>query len=61
MSQSCRGATLVQPEKIEIREYPLPDIPPDGGLVAVERERGGVADLVTVFIFALTASAPLLY
>ncbi|MBI3061136.1 MAG: alcohol dehydrogenase catalytic domain-containing protein [Deltaproteobacteria bacterium] len=37
MSQSCRGATLVQPEKIEIREYPIPDVPPNGGLVAVER------------------------
>lgn len=31
-----RGATLVAPEKIEIRDYPLPEIPPDGGLLAVE-------------------------
>ena len=37
MSQSCRGATLWAPEKIEIREYPIPEVPPNGGLVAVER------------------------
>jgi len=40
MAERCRAATLTQPEKIEIREYPIPDISPDGGLVAVER--GGV-------------------
>lgn len=40
MAEKCRGATLLGPDKIEIREYPLPEIPPDGGLVAVER--GGV-------------------
>ena len=28
------------PDKLEIREYPVPDIPPDGGLVKVEM--GGV-------------------
>lgn len=37
MPQTCRAATLIQPEKIEIREYPIPDVPQDGGLVAVER------------------------
>lgn len=37
MSQTCRGATLWAPEKIEIREYPIPEVPPNGGLVAVER------------------------
>jgi alcohol dehydrogenase len=36
MAEKSRGATLVAPNKIEIREYPIPDIPPDGGLVAVE-------------------------
>jgi len=36
MAERCRAATLVAPDKIEIREYPIPDIPPDGGLVAVE-------------------------
>lgn len=25
------------PNKIKLREYPIPEIPPNGGLVAVER------------------------
>ena len=33
---SARGATLLAPDRLEISEYPLPDIPPDGGLVNVE-------------------------
>lgn len=33
----CRGATLLAPNKLELREYPIPDIPADGGLLAVER------------------------
>jgi alcohol dehydrogenase len=37
MGETSRAATLVAPEKLEIREYPLPNIPPDGGLIAVER------------------------
>lgn len=36
MKTTSRGATLLGPEKIEIREYPLPEIPPNGGLAAVE-------------------------
>jgi alcohol dehydrogenase len=36
MTGTSRAATLLQPDKIEIREYPIPEIPPDGGLVAVE-------------------------
>ncbi|MGH7770691.1 MAG: zinc-dependent alcohol dehydrogenase [Candidatus Binatia bacterium] len=40
MGNMSRAATLLQPDKIEIREYPIPEIPPDGGLVAVEM--GGV-------------------
>ena len=36
MAQTCRAATLLAPNKLEIREYPLPEIPPDGGLLAVE-------------------------
>jgi len=36
MAETSRAATLVGPNKIEIREYPLPDIPLDGGLAAVE-------------------------
>ena len=37
---SVRGATLLGPDKLEVREYPVPDIPADGGLVKVEM--GGV-------------------
>ena len=40
MARTSRGATLLGPDIIEVREYPLPDIPPDGGLVKVEM--GGV-------------------
>ncbi|MEE8076345.1 MAG: alcohol dehydrogenase catalytic domain-containing protein [Candidatus Binatia bacterium] len=36
MAEKSRGATLVAPNKIDLREYPIPDIPSDGGLVAVE-------------------------
>lgn len=37
MAETSRGATLTGPNKIEIREYPVPDIPADGGLLVVER------------------------
>ncbi len=40
MSETCRAATLVAPGKIEVREYPIPEVPPDGGLLKVEM--GGV-------------------
>ena len=40
MADTCRAATLVAPKRIEIREYSVPDIPPDGGLLRVEM--GGV-------------------
>ncbi len=40
MSTTCRAATLVAPGKIEVREYPVPEVPPDGGLLKVEM--GGV-------------------
>jgi alcohol dehydrogenase len=40
MTTSVRGATLVGPNRIEIREYPRPEIRPDGALLAVEA--GGV-------------------
>jgi len=36
MAATARGATLLGPDKLEIREYPIPDIPADGGLVKVE-------------------------
>lgn len=36
MPQKSRGATLLAPNTIEIREYSIPEIPPDAGLVAVE-------------------------
>ena len=37
---SSRGATLLGPDKLELREYPIPDIPADGGLIKIEM--GGV-------------------
>src|SRR5947199_7252598 len=40
---SARGATLLGADKLEIREYPVPHIPPDGGLVKVEM--GGVCGI----------------
>ena len=40
MAATSRGATLLGPDKLEIREYPIPDIGADGGLVKVEM--GGV-------------------
>lgn len=40
MAETCRAATLVAPDRLEIREYPIPEIPPDGGLLKVEM--GGV-------------------
>ena len=36
MPETSRAATLLAPNTIEIREYPIPEVPPDGGLVAVE-------------------------
>lgn len=32
---TSRAATLVGPEQLEIREYPVPDVAPDGALLAV--------------------------
>ena len=40
MAGTSRAATLLAPNKLEIREYPIPDIPDDGGLLKVEM--GGV-------------------
>ena len=40
MAATSRAATLLGPDKLAIREYPIPDIPADGGLVKVEM--GGV-------------------
>src|SRR5258705_3775226 len=37
---SVRGATLLGPDKLEVREYPMPEIPADGGLIKIEM--GGV-------------------
>jgi len=37
---SVRGATLLGPDKLELREYPMPEIPADGGLIKIEM--GGV-------------------
>ncbi|NIO11195.1 MAG: alcohol dehydrogenase catalytic domain-containing protein, partial [Deltaproteobacteria bacterium] len=40
MAEQCRAATLTAPNRMEVREFPIPEIPSDGGLVAVEM--GGV-------------------
>jgi alcohol dehydrogenase len=37
MADVSRAATLIGPNRLEIREYPIPDIPSDGGLVQIER------------------------
>lgn len=36
MNNSILAAVAVEPNKIELREFPFPDIPPDGGLLKVE-------------------------
>jgi len=36
MGGTSRAATLIGANRLEIREYPIPDIPPDGGLVQIE-------------------------
>jgi alcohol dehydrogenase len=36
MAATSRGATLLVPNRLQIREYPIPEISVDGGLVAVE-------------------------
>lgn len=36
MADTSRAATLIGPNRLEIREYPIPDIPSDGGLVRIE-------------------------
>ncbi len=36
MPAISRGATLLAPDHLEIREYPIPDIPSDGALVKIE-------------------------
>jgi len=33
MAATSRGVTLRRPDRFEIREYPIPDIPSDGVLV----------------------------
>jgi alcohol dehydrogenase len=36
MAETSRAATLTGPNSLEIREYPIPDVPSDGGLVRIE-------------------------
>lgn len=36
MAETSRAATLTGPNLLEIREYPIPDVPSDGGLVRIE-------------------------
>jgi alcohol dehydrogenase len=37
VAERCRAATLIAPNRLELRDYPVPEIPPNGGLLAVER------------------------
>ena len=32
---TARAATLVGPERLEIREYPIPEVAPDGALMRI--------------------------
>jgi threonine dehydrogenase-like Zn-dependent dehydrogenase len=37
MAEKVLASTLIAPKQFEIREYDMPEIPPDGGLLRVER------------------------
>src|SRR5579875_1362604 len=37
MAEKVLAATLIAPKQFEIREYEMPEIPPDGGLLRIER------------------------
>ena len=56
---TARGATLLGPDKLEVREYPVPDIPADGGLVKVEM--GGVCGTDVKYLHGkLTVDYPII-
>jgi len=56
MPAKSRGATLLGPDELEIREYPIPDIPADGGLVKVEL--GGVCGSDVKYLHGGKAQLP---
>ena len=56
MPATSRGVTLLGPDKLEIREYPIPDIPSDGGLVKVEL--GGVCGSDVKYLNGAKAQLP---
>ena len=56
MPATSRGVTLLGPDKLEIREYPIPDIPSDGGLVKVEL--GGVCGSDVKYLHGGKAQLP---
>ena len=56
MPATSRGATLLGPDKLEIREYPIPDIPADGGLVKIEL--GGVCGSDVKYLHGGKAQLP---
>ena len=37
MGEKVLASTLVAPKQVEVREYDMPDIPPDAGHLKVER------------------------
>src|SRR5437867_6437263 len=36
MAEHVLASTMIAPKTFEVREYPMPDIPPDAGLLRVE-------------------------
>jgi D-arabinose 1-dehydrogenase-like Zn-dependent alcohol dehydrogenase len=56
MPATSRGVTLLGPDKLEIREYPIPDIPSDGGLVKIEL--GGVCGSDVKYLHGGKAQLP---
>jgi D-arabinose 1-dehydrogenase-like Zn-dependent alcohol dehydrogenase len=37
MTEKVLAATLIAPKQFEIRDHDMPEIPPDGGLLRIER------------------------
>ena len=36
MAETVLASTMIAPKTFEVREYPMPDLPPDAGLLRVE-------------------------
>ena len=37
MVEKVLAATLVEPKRFELCEYDMPEVPPDGGILKIER------------------------